>query len=102
MTPNLIMSLDIEPITLMWNGQAVSLPGTYELVPDEMVKHLHKRVMAIALHERRRVPLYGRAALPSNGRRDDEIAELVNRAYEGKKHIHGNPIKKEKEVEENV
>ena len=37
------------------------------------------------------------AALPSNGRRDDEIAELVNRAYEGKKHIHGNPIKKEVE-----
>ena len=54
MTPNLIINLDIEPITLMWNGQAISLPGTYELVPDEMVKHLHRRVMAIALHERKR------------------------------------------------
>ena len=54
MTPNLLMTLDIEPHTLMWNGQAVSLPGTYELVPDEMVKHLHRRVMAIALHERKK------------------------------------------------
>jgi len=102
LTPTLKFNLDIEPYTLMWNGQAISLPGSYELVPDNEIKHLHKRVVAVALHERRRVPLYGRAALPSNGRRDDEIAELVNRAYEGKKHIHGNPIKKEKEVEENV
>lgn len=60
MTPNLIMSLDIEPITMMWNGQAISLPGTYELVPDEMVKHLHRRVMAIALHERKRIPFCGK------------------------------------------
>jgi len=60
MTPNLIINLDIEPITLMWNGQAISLPGTYELVPDEMVKHLHRRVMAIALHERKRIPFCGR------------------------------------------
>ena len=60
MTPNLLMTLDIEPHTLMWNGQAISLPGTYELVPDEMVKHLHKRVMAIALHERKRIPFCGR------------------------------------------
>jgi len=36
------------------------IPGTYELVPDEMVKHLHKRVMAIALHERKRIPFCGR------------------------------------------
>ena len=53
MTPNLLMTLDIEPHTLMWNGQAISLPGTYELVPDNEIKHLHKRVMAIALHERK-------------------------------------------------
>ena len=44
----------------MWNGQAISLPGTYELVPDNEIKHLHKWVVAVALHERRRVPLYGR------------------------------------------
>ena len=60
MTPNLIMSLDIEPFHFMWNGQAVSIPGTYELVPDEMVKHLHRRVMAIALHERKRIPFCGK------------------------------------------
>ena len=42
MTPNLIINLDIDPITLMWNGQAISLPGTYELVPDNEIKHLHK------------------------------------------------------------
>ena len=60
MTPNLIMNLDIEPLTFLWNGQAISLPGTYELVPDNEIKHLHKRVVAVALHERRRVPLYGR------------------------------------------
>ena len=35
------------------------------------------------------------AVLPSNGRRDDEIADIVNKAYGGKKHIHGNPVKKE-------
>ena len=60
MTPNLIINLDIEPITLMWNGQAISLPGTYELVPDSEVRHLHKRVMAIALHERKRIPFCGK------------------------------------------
>lgn len=60
MTPNLLMTLDIEPHTLMWNGQAISLPGTYELVPDNEIKHLHKRVMAIALHERKRIPFCGR------------------------------------------
>ena len=60
MTPNLIMSLDIEPITLMWNGQAISLPGSYELVPDCEIKHLHRRVMAIAMHERKRIPFCGK------------------------------------------
>jgi len=29
-------------------------------VPDEMVKHLHRRVMAIALHERKRIPFCGK------------------------------------------
>ena len=60
MTPTLKFNLDIEPYTLMWNGQAISLPGSYELVPDNEIKHLHKRVVAVALHERRRVPFYGR------------------------------------------
>ena len=60
MTPNLIINLDIEPITLMWNGQAVSLPGTNEKVPDNMIQHLNKRVIAIALHERKRIPFCGR------------------------------------------
>ena len=60
MTPTLKFNLDIEPYTLMWNGQAISLPGSYELVPDEMVKHLHRRVMAIALHERKRIPFCGK------------------------------------------
>ena len=36
MTPNLLMTLDIEPHTLMWNGQAISLPGTYELAIHEI------------------------------------------------------------------
>ena len=41
MTPTLKFNLDIEPYTLM-------------------VKHLHRRVMAIALHERKRIPFCGR------------------------------------------
>lgn len=40
------------------------------------------------------------AALPSNGRRDDEIAELVNRAYDGKRHIARNPIRKKGALDE--
>jgi hypothetical protein len=36
------------------------------------------------------------AALPTNGKRDDELELLIYHAYQGKKHIHGNPIKKEK------
>ena len=40
------------------------------------------------------------AALPPNGKRDDEIGELVHVAYGGKKHIHGNPIKKEVQINE--
>ncbi|OPY11332.1 MAG: hypothetical protein A4E67_00230 [Syntrophaceae bacterium PtaB.Bin038] len=63
--------MELEPTTFMWNGQAVSLPGTYELVPDGEVKHLHRRVMAIALHERKRIPFCGRLvgqARLSNGK----------------------------------
>ena len=60
MTPTLKFNLDIEPYTLMWNGQAISLPGSYELVPDNEIKHLHKRVVAVALHERKRIPFCGK------------------------------------------
>lgn len=36
----------------------------------------------------------------NHSRRDDELGELIHRAYEGRRHIHGNP--KEKEVESNA
>ncbi len=59
MTPNLIMDLQIEPTLFMWNGHPVTLPGKYKLLPDNEVRYLHKRVVAIPLHERARVPISG-------------------------------------------
>lgn len=43
------------------------------------------------------------AAMPPNGKRDDEIGELVHTAYGGKRHIHDNPKggKRRKEVQGN-
>ena len=37
----------------------------------------------------------------NHNKRDDELRELIYRAYGGMRHIHGNPIKKDKEVESN-
>lgn len=59
MAPNLIINLDVEPIHFLWNGYPVSLSGKYQLLPDNQVKHLHKRVLAVARDERSRIPFYG-------------------------------------------
>ena len=60
MTPTLKFDLNIEPINFMWNGQPVTLNGKYQLVPDEQIRHLHKRVIATGRYERKRIPFYGR------------------------------------------
>ncbi len=60
MSPNLTLRMELEPTQLMWNGELISLPPSYELVPDCEIKHLHRRVMAIAMHERKRIPFFGR------------------------------------------
>lgn len=58
---NMSMSLTFEePTTIMWNGRAVSLPDSYELLPDDKVQFMHEEVMAVALHERRSIPFVGR------------------------------------------
>lgn len=59
MSPNLMLRMELATI-FMWNGEMISLPASYSLVPDHEIRHLHQRVVAMALHERKRIPFYGR------------------------------------------
>jgi hypothetical protein len=43
-----------------WNGTPVTLSGKYTLLPDNAVKHLHKRVLAVAHDDNVKIPFYGR------------------------------------------
>jgi hypothetical protein len=82
MTPNLIMSLDIEPICLVWNGVKITLSGKYELLPDNQIKHLHKRVLAVAHDDNVRIPFYGR--IVGKARKGTEYIWLVEDEKTGK------------------
>lgn len=60
MSPNLKFNLQLEPTQFMWNGTAYTLSGRCELLPDNQVKHLHKRVIGVSRDERVKIPLTGR------------------------------------------
>ena len=60
--PNLTLNLQLEPIIFWWNGRKIILSGKYQLIPDNQVRHLHKRVLCTARDRRPRgtkIPFYG-------------------------------------------
>ena len=60
MTPNLMLDLASEPTCFIWNGTPITLSGKYALIPDDKVKNLHRRVLAVAHDDNVRIPFYGR------------------------------------------
>lgn len=60
MSSNLKIDLQLEPTTFMWNGIPHTLSGRCELLPDNEVKYLHKRVVCIARDTRSGIPFHGR------------------------------------------
>ena len=60
MTPNIRFNLEIEPTTFMWNGIPHTLSGRCELLPDNQVQYLHRRVVCVARDTRGKIPFHGR------------------------------------------
>lgn len=60
MSPTIKFNLMIETTSFMWNGTPYTLSGSCELLPDNQVKHLHRRVLGFSRDERVKVPVWGK------------------------------------------